>query len=127
MTIWVIEERWWRDNDYGGDWEDQVNVEDYGYFTDLEAAQAFADTKNDRRFAYDLYVERMDAGRADYEANYKKAIKRYETLVAAGFTDERKPEKPRMKATLPYGEWLKRNVREWTTYSPLEVKEHDED
>lgn len=124
MTIWVIEERWWRDSDYGGDWEEQVNVEDYGYFTSLGAAQEFADEKNDRRFAYESYVQRMEKGRADYKANHDKAMKRYEALVAAGFTDERKPEKPRLAPTLSYEKWLKQNVRSWTTYSPLEVEEH---
>lgn len=124
MTIWVIEERWFRDNDYGGDWEEEPNL-DFGYFTDFGTAQEFADAKNgDRRLAYDEYVQRMERGRADYKANHDKAMRRYETLVAAGFTDERKPEKPRLAPTLSYEKWLTQNARSWTTYSPLAVEEH---
>lgn len=124
MTIWVIEERWWRDNGYGGDWEEEVNVEDHGYFTDLMVAQEFADAKNDRRALYDEYVQRHQHGRDEYQANHAKAMKRYEALVAAGFTDERKPEKPRLAPTLSYEKWLTQNARSWTTYSPLAVEEH---
>lgn len=121
-SVWLIEERYWRDNYSGGDWEDVPDT-DLGYFASETAAQAYCDERNGyMRKAYDEYVAKIEKQAAEYKRMYANALKRYQALVDAGFTDERKPKEPVTEKVKTFEEYRASRTYEWTSYSPLEIE-----
>lgn len=122
MSIWLIKEAYWRDS-YNGDYLEEVHDTDLGYFTSQDAAQAYCDEKNSyKRRQYDEYVTKIHEQAATYKELYAKAMKRYQALIAAGFTDERKPQEPVTKKIQTYEEFAASHSYGWSTYATVEIE-----
>ncbi len=94
MTIYMIEYGF--EDDYGHyDWE--IN-EDYGYFTDEDAAYALLEElESTPKKAYEQYVKQSEQYHQKALQSYETYRQRVEVLRANGYPDEALPAEPEKK------------------------------
>lgn len=96
-SIWVIVYNYPYDSGhYSPDWEESIETEEYGFFRTEEAAQAFADKKNDHGSKYAKYVlDRQTHDRRE-QAAYDESKARWDALAASGLTPSDYMPEPRL-------------------------------